>query len=578
MCLNGSAKRWLRIAWFLSPIAFRLWAWGASAGGLEALTALLEALPPDAGLAFVIIQHLDPKHESLLPNLLSRSTGMPVRQVKDGMLMEPNHVYVIPPNTSLAVAQRTLRLTPREATGVPSPIDGFLRSLAENSGSRSIAVILSGTGSDGALGLAAVKSEGGITFAQDEKSAKFADMPKNAVATGCVDFVLSPEEIARELAGIAGHPYLSSSSDAVAVDKSPGPDDETYGELFRLMHQATGVDFSLYRQTTVKRRVLRRQALHNMETPQVYVEYLRENPAEVHALYQDLLLKVTQFFRDPEAFDALNRLVFPQLVQNRSTKAPLRLWVSGCATGEEAYSLAICLVEFLEKAKSNVPIQLFASDINPALIERARRGFYPENISADVTPQRLQRYFTRTDGGYRINKDIRERCVFATHDLIKDPPYSRLDLITCRNVLIYMGAVLPKIIPLFHYGLEPNGYLMLGTSESASGFSGLFAAIDKKYKIYSRKEGSGRPIPLPPAPKRREEDRDRGPHGSAEAGGQRRARSIWSRESHRRRTYGCGRNRRGRGALSGDLRRESEFQSSENGPGGGTIGRTTRRG
>jgi two-component system CheB/CheR fusion protein len=475
---------------------------GASAGGLEALTALLEALPPDTGLAFVIIQHLDPKHESLLPNLLSRSTRMPVRQVKDGMLMEPNHVYVIPPNTSLALTQRTLRLSPREAAvGVRLPIDGFLRSLAENSGNRSIAVILSGTGSDGALGLAAVKSEGGITFAQDEKSAKFTDMPKNAVATGCVDFVLSPEEIGRELAGIAGHSYLSSSSRA-PIEKSPGPDDGAYGEIFSLMHQATGVDFALYRQTTIKRRVLRRQALHNMETPQVYVDYLRDNPGEVQALYQDLLLKVTQFFRDPEAFDALSHRVFPQLVENRSAKAPIRLWVSGCATGEEAYSLAICLVEFLEQAKSNVPIQLFSSDINSDSVERARRGFYPENISADVTPQRLQRYFTRTGEGYRINKDIRERCVFATHDLIKDPPYSRLDLITCRNVLIYMGSVLQKIIPLFHYGLKPNGYLMLGMSESANTLSGLFAVVDKKYKIYSRKEGSGRSIPYRPLPEK----------------------------------------------------------------------------
>jgi two-component system CheB/CheR fusion protein len=273
------------------------------------------------------------------------------------------------------------------------------------------------------------------------------------------------------------------------------------------MHQATGVDFSLYRQTTVKRRVLRRQALHNIETPQVYVKYLRENPGEVHALYQDLLLKVTQFFRDPEAFDALNHRVFPHLLENRSVRAPIRLWVSGCATGEEAYSLAICLAEFLEQAKSNVPVQLFASDINPALVERARRGFYPENISVDVTPQRLQRYFTRTGEGYRINKDIRERCVFATHDLIKDPPYSRLDLITCRNVLIYMGSVLQKIIPLFHYGLKPNGYLMLGTSESASAFAGLFAAVDKKYKIYTRKEGSGRLAPYHPPKKRRSRSR-----------------------------------------------------------------------
>jgi two-component system CheB/CheR fusion protein len=471
---------------------------GASAGGLEALTVLLEALPPDTGLAFVVIQHLDPKHESLLPNLLARSTAMPVRQAKDGMLMEPNHVYVIPPNASLTLTQRTLRLTPREVdVGVRLPIDGFLRSLAENSGSRSIAVILSGTGSDGALGLSAVKAAGGITFAQDEKSAKFADMPKNAVATGCVDFVLSPDEIGRELAGISSRPHLSSSGSSSGSDD----DSKSYGELFLLMLQATGVDFSLYRQTTVKRRILRRQALHNIENPQRYLEYVRENPAEIHALYQDLLLKVTQFFRDPEAFDALTKRVFPQLLENRSARTPIRLWVSGCASGEEAYSLAICLAEFLEQARSNCPVQVFASDINSALVEQARRGFYPEDISVDVNPQRLLRYFTRTNDGYRINKDIRERCVFATHDLIKDPPYSRLDLITCRNVLIYMGSVLQKIMPLFHYGLKASGYLMLGTSESASAFSGLFAVVDKKYKIYSRKEGTGPPVPYRPLPK-----------------------------------------------------------------------------
>ena len=466
---------------------------GASAGGLEALTSLLEALPPDTGLAFVIIQHLDPKHKSLLSNLLARSTRMPVRQVKNGMPMEPNHVYVIPPDTTLLLSQRTLRLAPREATGVPLPINGFLRSLAENSRNGAIAVILSGTGSDGALGLEAIKSEGGITFAQDEKSAKFADMPKNAVDTGCVDFVLSPKGIAQELARIGRHPYFIRP-DTPGAEESTNQAGEDFSELFKLMQQATGVDFSLYRQTTIERRIHRRQALHNKETLQAYVEYLRENPAEIQALYQDALIKVTQFFRDPEAFDALSTQVFPQLMQDRPAKAAVRLWVSGCASGEEAYSLAICLAEFLDEVRGKVPIQLFASDINSASIARARAGFYPENISADITPKRLQRYFTRTDHGYRVNRDIREMCVFATQDLIKDPPYSRLDLISCRNVLIYMGSILNRIIPLFHYALKPTGYLMLGPSESVRGFSDLFAVIDKKYKIYSRKEGSSRPL------------------------------------------------------------------------------------
>ncbi len=419
---------------------------GASAGGLEALTALLEALPPDTGLAFVIVQHLDPKHESLLPNLLARSTQMPVRQVTDGMPMEPNQVYVIPPNTSLT--------------------------------------------------LEAIKAEGGITFAEDEKSAKFADMPKNAIATGCVDFVLAPDGIARELERIGRHPYVIRPDAPAAGEKPETPREATEGwsELFELMQQATEIDFSIYRRTTVERRVQRRQALHNLETLPDYVKRLREDPAEIPALYQDLLIKVTQFFRDPEAFDALSAHVFPQLLRNRPARAAVRLWVSGCATGEEAYSLAICLLEFLETINSRIPVQMFASDINATLVERARRGFYPENISADVTPARLQRYFTRTDDGYRINPEVRELCVFAKQDLIKDPPYSRLDLITCRNVLIYMGPVVKTILPVFHYALKPSGYLMLGPSESASGFPDLFTAVDKTFKIYSRKEGPSRHI------------------------------------------------------------------------------------
>lgn len=467
---------------------------GASAGGLEALTSLLQALPVDTGLAFVVIQHLDPKHASLLPDILARSTGMRVCQVSDGLLVEPNTVYVMPANTDLALSQQAFELTPREASaGLRLPIDGFLRSLAQSRKNGAIAVILSGSGSDGALGLEAIKAEGGIAFAQDEKSAHFPDMPRHAVATGCVDFVLAPAEIARELARVGQHPYITRPEAPVKAEP-PAEVAENFSELFKLMEQATDVDFSLYRQSTIERRVQRRQALCNAETLEAYLRYLRENPAEIQALHQDLLIKVTQFFRDPEAFEALKSQVLPQLLKNRPAKEDLRLWVPGCATGEEPYSLAICLLEFLEHVKSPLPIQVFASDINPAAIERARTGFYPENIAADLTPQRLERFFTSTDHGYRISKEIRELCIFALHDLIKDPPYSHLDLISCRNVLIYMGAIQRKIIPLFHYALKPMGYLMLGPSESASTFPNLFAEIDKQHKIYFRKDASPPPL------------------------------------------------------------------------------------
>jgi two-component system CheB/CheR fusion protein len=467
---------------------------GASAGGLEALTSLLEWLPTDTGFAFVCIQHLDPKRESLLPGLLAKSTRMPVSQIADGMLVEPNHVYVIPANAGLTFSEHALRLAPREAIAeLRMPIDGFLHSLAESGKNRAIAVILSGTGSDGALGLEAIKSQGGITFAQDENSAKFRDMPKNAVATGCVDFVLAPEGIARELARIGRHPYLirpdmpesKNSSDETAEDLS---------ELFKLMQHATKVDFSIYRRTNVERRIHRRQALRDMDTLAAYVKYLREDPTEVQALYQDLLIKVTHFFRDPEAFDALIDRVFPQLLKGRSEGEPLRLWVPGCATGEEAYSLAICVLEVLDKAQLRIPFQLFASDINSGSIQRARSGFYPENIANDITPKRLHRHFSRTESGYRVNKEVRDLCIFATQDLTKDPPYSRLDLIICRNVLIYMGAALKRIIHLFHYALNPTGFLMLGPSESAIGFSNLFVVTDQKHKIFARADGPSQPF------------------------------------------------------------------------------------
>jgi len=462
---------------------------GASAGGLEAFTVLLEHLPADSGLAIVLVQHLDPTHESLLKDILSRSTEMTIHEVKDGMPVQANHVYLMPPNTSMTISGSTLRLMPREAVaGLRLPIDLFLRSLAQSHHDKAIGVILSGTGSDGALGLQAIKAEGGITFAQDERSAKFEGMPHHALESGCVDFVMPPEKIAGKLAYIGRHPHLMASEAEQTEETSPGAEDDL-NRIVDMLRGATAVDFSFYRQTTLRRRVFRRLALHGVETLAGYIRYLQDNPAELQSLYQEILINVTSFFRDPEAFEALKTAVFPKILRNRSVDTPVRIWVPGCATGEEAYSIAICLLEFQEKERIRIPIQIFATDIDEAAIEKSRTGAYPENISNDVTPERLRRFFSPIEQGYEVSKAIREMCVFARQNLISDPPFSRLDLISCRNVLIYLDAVHGKIIPIFHYALKPEGFLMLGTAETVGRLSDLFAAVDPQNKIYSKIEG-----------------------------------------------------------------------------------------
>jgi chemotaxis methyl-accepting protein methylase/signal transduction histidine kinase/ActR/RegA family two-component response regulator len=460
---------------------------GASAGGLEAFTQVLKHLPLDTGLAFVLVQHLDPKHESMLTEILSRETRMPVEEVQDGASVQPNRVYVIPPNTSMTIAGQVLRLKPREQISGPHmPIDQFLRSLAESCRNKAIGVILSGTGSDGALGLEAIKAEGGIIFAQDAESARFNSMPLRAVATGCVDFVLPPEQISGELARIGQHPYVMHP-DAAPSGEGAEAGDETH-KIFALLRAAKGVDFSLYKQTTITRRIKRRLALLKIATLEDYVKYLQDAPAELDALYHEMLIKVTGFFRDADAFDALQDKVIPQILKDRSPNTPIRVWVPGCASGEEAYSIAICLLEAVGKAGANVPIQIFASDISEPAIERARAGSYLENVAADISPARLERFFVRTDGGYQVSKPVRELCIFTRQDLISDPPFSKLDLISCRNVLIYMGPVQERIIPIFHYALKPDGFLMLGVSETTHGFPELFRAVDKNHKIFRRNE------------------------------------------------------------------------------------------
>src|SRR5437868_1917495 len=462
---------------------------GASAGGLEAFTQLLKALGPGTGMAYVLVQHLDPSHESALTELLAKATEMPVRQVTDATQVEPNHVYVIPPNVDMTILQGTLQLRPRtEMRGHHMPIDRFLRSLAEDQRSNAIGVILSGTASDGTLGLAAIKAEGGITFAQDEKSAKFDGMPQNAIAAGCVDFVLPPDAIGRELARIRAHPYLDPSSSSRTAELVPDGDPRLK-DILHLLRTANEVDFSDYKPATVKRRILRRMALQRIGKLKEYVQFLRHHPSEVDALYEDILIKITSFFRDPDAFEALKTEVFPSILKHRSPVEPIRIWVPGCSTGEETYSQAIALLEFLRNRRADIPFQLFGTDLGQGSIEKARAGIYPQSIAADVSPERLRRFFVKVESGYRINKTIRDMCVFARQNLLQDPPFSRIDVISCRNVLIYLGPVLQKrIMPIFHYALRPRGFLMLGGAEGVIGTdSYLFELMDRKHKIYCRK-------------------------------------------------------------------------------------------
>ena len=460
---------------------------GASAGGLEAFTQLLQHLPDNSGVAFVLVQHLDPKHESILPSLLARATPMPVREARDGARLQANQVHVIPPDMDIGIADGHLQLVPRPTTrGAHMPLDFFLRMLAQAQGSRAIAVILSGTGSDGTLGCKAVKEAGGIAFAQDPASAKYDGMPNSAIAGGCVDFVLPPKEIAREIARLAREPYLRAQLGgeiATAATDDAGP----LQRIFMVLKKLTGADFTCYRKTTLMRRILRRMAVQKIESLADYSKHLESDRSEVQALHQDLLINVTSFFRDPQTFETLCRQVFPRILGGRSADTPVRVWVPGCATGEEAYSLAICLLESLSSLPSNPPLQVFATDLSETAIERARAGIYPENIAADVSPERLLRFFVRVDGRYQVSKPVRDLIVFARQDLARDPPFSKLDLVSCRNVLIYLEPSLQKkVLATFHYALHPSGFLVLGRSETAAAGADLFEVVDKEHKVYAK--------------------------------------------------------------------------------------------
>ncbi len=459
---------------------------GASAGGLEAFGAFLNHVPTDSGMAFVVIQHLDPTHKGMLVELLQRMTPMPVAQVLDGVTIEPNHVYVIPPNKDLSLLHGQLHLLPLPSErGHNLPVDFFFRSLAEDQLERSIGVILSGMGSDGVLGLRAIKEKGGAAFVQALTSAKFDGMPRSAIDAGLADVVAPAEDLPARIIAYRKHaPHLDEPE--VHLEETAR---SAIDKVFALLRVQTGNDFSLYKKSSIIRRIERRMGLHQIDLLTHYVRFLRENPNEVELLFKELLIGVTSFFRDAPAWDYLRTDALPALLASVPTGGILRAWVAGCSTGEEAYSLAIVFKEAVEPLKPvrNLVLQIFATDLDHDAIDRARIGMYPDNIAADVSPERLRRFFVKDDRGYRVSKEIREMVVFAPQNITMDPPFTKLDILSCRNLLIYLSSELQKkLIPLFHYSLNPGGILFLGNAETVGGYTNLFAPLDTKARLYRR--------------------------------------------------------------------------------------------
>jgi len=460
---------------------------GASAGGLEALELFFSNVPPDIHMAFIIIQHLSPKHKSIMADILMKYTQMKILQIEDNQEIKSNHVYLNPPDKNVTILNRRLYLNePMQTHGVNLSIDCFFRSLSEDRGEKAICIILSGTATDGTLGLKAVKGEGGMAMVQDPESAKYAGMPSSAIATGLVDFILPVEKIPEELVRYMHHPYIERPE---SVETAPQQFRNYVQKILVLIRTSTGHNFSNYKQTTIRRRIERRMAVHQLDSIEKYDTYLNRTPSEIEILFKDLLIGVTNFFRDPKAFEVLKTKVVPELIKNKKPEIPLRVWVAGCATGEEAYSIAILFAEAMDKLKKQINIQIFASDIDNEALDFARMAVYPDSIAADVSSERLNRFFIKDENTYRVKKQIRDMIVFANQNLIKDPPFSRLDLVSCRNLLIYMEPVLQKrILPLFHYTLNHNGILFLGTSESIGEFSHLYSAISSKWKIFKHRE------------------------------------------------------------------------------------------
>jgi two-component system CheB/CheR fusion protein len=482
-------------------VAFPVVALGASAGGLEALRQLFARLPVDAGIAFVVIQHLEPDRPSLLAEVLAAATTLSVVQADTGMRLAPRHVYVIPPASDLSIHGGVLTLVPRQRTGgLHLPIDTFFRALAEDAKRRAIGVVLSGTGSDGTAGLRAIKAEGGIAIAQEPASAQFSSMPEQAIAAGVVDFRGSPEAIAGELSRLSRHPYTAAAAEEGGDDRRDAPEPDRAARvatILAVLCRHTGIDFSRYKRTTILRRIDRRMALRRVASLAEYASDLERNAGEARALANDMLIQFTSFFRDPDAFEALKERVFKALLQRKDRDDAIRIWVAGCATGEEAYTVIICLLESMENVNSTLPVKLFGTDLSGEAIDAARLGVYSEAALDGVSPARRERFFERTAEGYRIRAAVRDHCVFVKHDLARDPPFAKLDLISCRNVLIYFDAELQRrIVPVLHYCLGPQGYLFVGQSEALTGFRDLFVPVDQEHRILQR-IGNGHRLAYP---------------------------------------------------------------------------------
>jgi two-component system, chemotaxis family, CheB/CheR fusion protein len=474
-------------------IGFPIVGIGASAGGLETLEEFFHKMPPDSGIAFVIIQHLSPTHKSIMAELLARHTTMTVREIEDTTPLEPNCVYLNPPDKNVAIINQVLHLMEPVKTGaINMPVDHFFRALSEEMKERAIAIILSGTASDGTLGIKAIKSEGGMVMVQDPDTAKYGGMPKSAIETGLVDFILPVEKMPEHLVGYVKHPVIKKAG-KTGLDLTGR--DPQFQKIFALIRSATGHDFSHYKRSTIERRIERRLAVHQIDSLADYILFLQKYATEIETLFKNLVIGVTSFFRDPEAFNVVETQVLANLIKAKRPEDILRLWVVGCSTGEEAYSLAILISEAMAKLEKNINVQIFATDIDAAAIEFARKGLYPAGISENVSKERLGRFFINEKGFFRIKKQIRDMVVFSIQNVIKDPPFSRLDMVTCRNLMIYMDAKLQKkIIPTFHYTLNPGGTLLLGTSETIGEFTDLFGPVDTKWRVYQRKEGLSKDI------------------------------------------------------------------------------------
>jgi two-component system, chemotaxis family, CheB/CheR fusion protein len=466
--------------------AFPIVGMGASAGGLEAFEKFFAQVPPDIGMAFILVPHLDPGHASMMTELLRRVTKLEVSEIEDGVKVKPNHVYVIPPNKDMSIYHGTINLeTPEKTRGLRMPIDSFFRSLAEDQRDLSIGVILSGTGTDGTLGIRAIHGAGGVIMVQEPGSAKYPGMPGSAAQTGLVDYILPPEKMPLQLAAYVKRSVRRAGKRA----EFPVAMEDRLRKMLSLVRSRTGHDFSLYKKTTLNRRIEKRMNLHGIEDISDYVRYLQENPGETELLFKDFLIGVTQFFRDPEAFEELKKTLLKYL-KGEPEGGTFRAWIPGCGTGEETYSVAITLMECLDELKRDFKVQLFGSDIDAEGINHARTGIYSNNIVEDVNPDRLRRFFVKEEGSYRVKREIREMIVFAVQDLTKDPPFTRLDLLSCRNLLIYLETELQdRLLPLFHYSLRPGGILYLGTSETIGKFADLFEVSDRKFKIYRAKKG-----------------------------------------------------------------------------------------